>query len=394
MLFKNNKVVSICFITFFILILFTVFSVIIWAKKPELAYKIPILKQLTILMCKSTLPKDDIFVSDYTPNYILSSEEEEKFDQLLSKYVQKSELDNRRVFFNKIKKYSPEAYTIIVKHNLVLPELNDITLNQWWYGATTETAATMFHESLHSAEKPCFFNKTGCEISGTIKYNKERLTPSLSLPFDINDIRGSKWINDISIIYKLDDGKQFFSDEVTYRPNNNTNFSKRIDSIYFYGTSLNLDDLLGEINAYTRTSYISRELECGDMPFGNSNHLSYSDALSRIMYLTTIYLDFSKNERPRTWDYLVENRELAYLLRYLMDTGEKEALRTAKEYRNINTTMISYKPNDILENIRLIHDSGILDIFYKESGIDSLDSHINDLHQLKQRGINFEFIIY
>lgn len=380
-----------------ILSLLLVILIILVIQNGNLLRRVPLVGDIYGLVCKANLPLGNNLIGSNV-SYTIPDSELKLFNQKLSGIADKSVSAGYKRLLGIVKDYSPEAYFIVVKHGWRQPETLESTLSAWWFGETIETATIITHEYLHSARYPCFYLGEYCSLS---KSSIDKLNgdyQSYGLAFDDRRIgtQTSLWVDDKSYGFELNKSKVFQSRDVNADLVSGTSFDSRIDQIYLSNSDGDIETLMSEMNSYIKSIQVARAMGCSSLPPGKADSLFYASALSRIMYLTSLYLDDAKNSAPRAWEYLTENKEFAYMLRWLITTGMNEVQYTVDEYRNGKTTYINDtdQPDEVEDNVRLIETGGIFEEFYQVSGVNEIPLNFADEGEMQSFGLNYQIFKY
>src|SRR3989344_309768 len=339
--------------------------------------------------CKKSVPEEkDFLIKNFVPNYNVSKTEEEEFYSIIKNTFDQTKFESYRRILQETKSISPQAYFIIEKHNLRLPEYTKDTFNFWLLGDQRSIAETS-HEYSHTAKYPCFSEKYKC-----IKNEDSTLTHQyglFSLSFIDEGIVHKKyyWIEDKLIPIYLNLRSLYRVKYIKQKPNNGSLLDTRIDSSY---SEADIGILVDEINTYTLASKVIRSAECSNLPKSNVNSLFYSSVNSRLIYLASLYLQDAKNNRRHVWDDLKQNKEFAYLMRFITEKAKEEIDYTKQEFskNKVNTIRDVNTSEQINQNLLL--SEPILQDFYIEAGIEKIPVKNMSLEYLERNTINFELI--
>ncbi|MBW6441449.1 hypothetical protein K0B04_00890 [Patescibacteria group bacterium] len=360
---------------------------------------LPIVGKIAINSCGSRLPKPITLIKDPENMYLITLDEEVRFDNILSESLDENEITNYRALFKKTKVYSPEAYFIIVKHSLRLPGVVKDTLNAWWFGPTQETINVIAHEYTHSARFPCFYNSGQCPFFST-KPGKNLNGNYVSYSVPINDQsfleKTSVWIDNYSLAFEIDRNRFFRMNNDKIVLSEGSDFDKRLDIIYFNGKEGDFELFLTELNSFRKNIIISRQIECTEVSRGKADSLFYSSAWSRILYHLTASLEYTEINKPKTWEYLVQNKDFTYLLRWQVEAGLQEVSRTVVEFNHGKTTYITdtNSPEEINKNLELVNKSNILNKLFDESLVNDIPLSLDSIEELSNYGLDYQVIKY
>lgn len=264
----------------------------------------------------------------------------------------------------RINRYSPEAYFVIVKVGVDYPSIFEVSFG----GDSPDSATTLFHELTHAASTICYLKSYNC--------SRYFLAPGeeKEVGFLIED-KGFIFSGDQP---SLPEGKEAF--EYLSNPT-------RVDKIYLQDNNQDLYGTVDEINAYTKSVRIMRAFRHADpeSTTTDSSHVT----LSRQIYLLTLQIKNIQENYSSTWDLLKKNKTFAFFLKRLLAVADSE-IRFAEEEGLTNTFSVSSDfAGKLDENLQLIEQNRyLLDELFTATGVKDLEGLDLTPQELKQRGIN------
>lgn len=289
-----------------------------------------------------------VFLKSSPPDYGVTAPEVKKFEGKLSTVLSKSELNEAGALMKKLKVYYPEGYHLVVKRTLGEPR----EFKDFFEGDNETSADFLVHEMTHG---------------GT-----NSLTTSL---YEIG-----YWIEDKAVSFKIDEWKLFPGKEVFERIKNPT----YIDELYLKKNDQNLYITLDEVNAYIKSTRVSRTYNYQEGTFEVTDEryvtTSTPSTLARQLFILTLHLKHAKENYPATWDLLVKNKAFAFTLMRLTKMAEAEIEFSKDEglvSPNLDENLAAYNGNE-----------KILNEFLAASGVKKWEKGDLSHDELQKKGIN------
>lgn len=354
---------------------------------------IPILSYFQHSICKMKLPKTNTFLKA-VPNYNLSNEQASNLFNLVKEAAPKDKAQQYINFFKDIEKGTQEGFYILATFANKRPEDFKEAISNWIIDTNNENAAILIHEFTHEGHNPCFFKNMACTRDKELekKYSVDRNEAVQAFLYKDEEFytKNAEWVENLAITYKYDDSKLFSKNEITNPLDAKTSFDKELDVSYLTENDQTFSLMLDEINAYLKSSKSIRQLNCTGIK-KRVDRYYYSYILSRQLYHMGVYLQFAKDFRPTTWNYLISNKELAYTAMRLKQLSEEEinlaSLNASKKDKiNSQPSIEGLRHNQEL----VLKNAPIFNEFFEKSKVSNLKNQSLTADELKSNGINFE----
>ncbi len=355
--------------------------------------EIPFIDSVKNQYCKLQLPKTQPFLRGELKQFTTSKTDVDDFYRNLGKIVEKPKFNQYQKFFNQVKDSSPESFYVIREFSKKQPEEFELGINNWTTKLNNESAAILVHEFTHSAQYPCFLEKTSCkrysdfEVVPYVPYSSEKDINGFNYEDNNFSEKTAYWISGKAYTVDFKESELFAFEDIPEKLPTLTPMDVRDNEEGAYA-SQDMSLILGEINAYTKSSRIIREMNCSQITKRLDRYF-YAQNLARQLLHLGQYIEYASKNYPTTYSYIIQNKAIAFM------TLRLEAL--AREELGIVLTNASTKdkinhetsPEGIRFNLDLFDKKkAVMDKFYSDSGVIQLKDKLLSPEELKNNNIN------
>jgi len=318
----------------------------------------------------------EIFNANFLPNYAVSAEDEDKFNQkmitLLQKYdsgtpnysesggtellhplTAEEAVESAKSTMKFLKDYYPEGYYLVVNQVLQTPEEHQIFPDFFLRSGEEESVINILvHELSHMGK----FGSSEYTGSGYVIEDKFIVLNELALP-------------------PGDELLKYISEPAS------------LDQDYLNENKQDIYTTLDEVNSYTKSVRVSRayiRYKSGEIDE------TRSQALSRQLYFLSLHLKNIKKNHPDLWQALKQEQGFAYLLSRMISIAETEI--KAAEEEGASRSLSTNFALSVDRNLSLFQENqALFDELYTATGIDDKGDLQNFTQQeLSEFDLNIE----